>query len=248
MSILITRPEPNASAICQALAQFNIDAIAAPLLQLSPCENLHQLSQAIQHSDILIAVSEHAVHSVDLSLQRLQVHWPSQIQYFAIGDKSQKTLHNCCQRPVLCPTVGVTSEALLERKELKNIAGKQILIIRGPSGRDLLYEQLSARGATVQYYQAYQRHYLPISSQQWQHWQSIISHLVITSGDMLNYLYQQCPKSAQNWLTDRTLWVPSERISEIAKAIGFNRIQVVSRADNATLIAALRQAKQDGTL
>ena len=49
------------------------------------------------------------------------------------------------------------SQHLLAEPELQDVAGKQVRIVRGSQGRELLAEKLTARGAEVNYLSVYER-------------------------------------------------------------------------------------------
>ena len=49
------------------------------------------------------------------------------------------------------------SEALLSTPALQNLEHRRVVIVRGQSGREMLAEELSRRGAEVQYLEVYRR-------------------------------------------------------------------------------------------
>ena len=49
------------------------------------------------------------------------------------------------------------SEGLIALAALQNVARKNVLIIRGDGGRELIAEKLSDRGASVHYFESYRR-------------------------------------------------------------------------------------------
>ena len=52
---------------------------------------------------------------------------------------------------------GFDSEALLALPEMRDLAGKRVVIFRGDGGRELLGDTLIARGAIVEYAECYRR-------------------------------------------------------------------------------------------
>ncbi|VEB39673.1 uroporphyrinogen-III synthase [Chromobacterium violaceum] len=62
-----------------------------------------------------------------------------------VGAASARRLADLSGRPVLHPTAGSDSEALLALPELADASGQRWLIVRGQGGRPLLADTLAAR-------------------------------------------------------------------------------------------------------
>lgn len=246
MSILVTRPSPAGEALVSRLRTLGRAAYHVPLIDFTPGSGLTTLPTQLQRlasGDLVFALSQHAVRYAHPYLQRNGMTWPRELSYFAIGRPTALRLHTASGLPVGYPRPPETSESLLLLPELRDIAGKRALILRGNGGRELLAETLTQRGVNVTLCECYQRcaiHYN--GAEQSAHWQRQgISTLVVTSGEMLQQLYDLVPDyDRQMWLLHCRLIVVSERLATLAQELGWKDIQVAESADNDALIRALQ--------
>ncbi|WP_096385989.1 uroporphyrinogen-III synthase [Hafnia sp. CBA7124] len=246
MSILVTRPSPAGEELVSRLRTLGRAAYHAPLIDFTPGTGLAALPDLLaqlQQGDLVFVLSKHAVRYAHSYLQRSAIAWPRELNYFAIGRPTALRLHTATGLPVAYPQPPETSESLLLLPELRNIAGKQALILRGNGGRELLAETLTQRGVSVTLSECYQRcaiHYN--GAEQSAHWRRQgISTLVVTSGEMLQQLYDLVPDyDRQMWFLHCRLIVVSERLATLAQELGWKDIQVAESADNDALIRALQ--------
>ncbi|MGO1191652.1 uroporphyrinogen-III synthase [Vibrio casei] len=237
MSVLVTRPGKDGEALCTMLQKHNIASLHHPLIQLEQGSGYTELPQDMETSDIIIAVSQHAVHWANHALQYYHADFPQQATYFAIGEKTAHSLTKLTQKEVIFPLIS-DSEHLLDLPALKSVKNKRILILRGNGGRELIYQTLSQRGARVHYNEIYQRNPISITDPTlWAHWQDAkVTQLVVTSGEQLEYLIQQIPKQYLRWLKQLTLYIPSQRIGQQAEKFGFLHIINTGSAANPILL------------
>lgn len=245
MSILITRPEPEAGKLVKRLQHIGKTAFAFPLLETKPGRDLAILSdelQAMNKGDIVISVSPAAASYAGEHLLNLKAAWPQTLDYYSIGRKSALLLHQYCSKKVIFPEFNAISETLLSLPSLQQVGKKTILILRGNGGRTLLANTLRERGAHVRYCECYQRVAVAYSGKlQAKRWRSLgISTLVVTSGEMLTLLYQLVPVIDRfAWLLHCRLVVVSHRLAQLATSLGFREIIVAESADNDALFRAL---------
>lgn len=129
MTILVTRPEQESQALCDALQKLGHHAISHPLLTIHPGKELSQLPtllSSLSDGDFLITVSQHAVQHAQDYLQLQQKEWKKGINYIAVGQKSAQYLRSYISDPVHFPTPS-DSEHLLALPVLDNVAGKKYL-------------------------------------------------------------------------------------------------------------------------
>ncbi|MDC5703282.1 uroporphyrinogen-III synthase [Vibrio europaeus] len=244
MAVLVTRPGQQGRSLCNKLSEVGIESHHQPLIDIQPGEQLEGLETSISHFDIIIAVSQHAVTSTDKYLQKLEQSWPNSTTYLAVGQKTAHILSKATRQTVHYPEVS-DSEHLLLQDALLSIANKKILILRGNGGRELIFDTLVARGAQVEYREVYKRENLAFRSDLlvpiWQN--EKITQIVITSSGQLSYFVSQLTDEHKAWLFTLHLYVPSERIAQQAREVGFQVVTNTFSASNNVLLAALRPSE-----
>lgn len=246
MSILVTRPSPAGEALVKRLTALGKTAWHTPLIDFLPGNDLPLLPatlSTLSEGDWVIATSQHAIHYAQSTLQHARISWPEHIQYFAIGKSTALQLHAVSGQHIISPPLPETSESLLQLPQLQDVQGRQVLILRGNGGRRAIAETLSQRGAHVMLCECYQRHIINYNGpQQSAYWQKLsISTLVISSGEMLQLMYELIPQQdRETWLLQCHLVVVSERLAGLARILGWRNIKVAEGADNDALLRALQ--------
>lgn len=246
MTILVTRPSPAGEQLVTRLRKLGYSAYHSPLIEFAPGRELNQLPDMLANlrpDDMVFVLSQHAVAYANPLLVRSGGGWPAALSYYAIGRTSALALHKVSAQPVSYPLDQETSETLLQLPELQHVNGKQALLLRGNGGRALLGNTLGERGVNVTYCECYQRsavHYDGL--EQSRHWQQAgIDRLVITSGEMLQQIYNLVPDYYRmSWLLECQAIVVSERLAMQARQLGWHRIRVADNADNDALVRALQ--------
>lgn len=244
MSILITRPSPAGEQLTQRLIDAGKHAFHAPLIEIAAGKELSILENKLNKlstGDYLFLLSKNAVWYANWQLNQLQQSWPDTLSYYGIGQSTAKDFQHVSSLTICYPEQGETSEDLLDLPELNQVKNKQILLLRGNGGRDLLAATLSQRGAIVDECECYQRlfiHYSPEDfALQWEKAQ--VDTLVVTSGEMLQQLFDLVAESKKAWLLNCHLIVVSERLATIAKTLGWKTVTVAESANNDALFHAL---------
>lgn len=173
MRVLVTRPEPQATAWVNRLRQHGLDAHALPLIAIdgpadpAPVATLwHQLAR----QRLLMFVSPAAVEWF-FRLKPADARWPAHTLAAAPGPGTARVLTQCGAQAglltaqILCPQADAEqfdSEALWPILAPLNWQGQQVCIISGgdqqeSKGRTWLADQLRAQGAQVQPVLCYQR-------------------------------------------------------------------------------------------
>jgi len=244
MAVLVTRPGQQGRSLCKLLSEVGIASHHQPLIDIQPGEQLKRLESDLFNFDIIIAVSQHAALATDTYLKQYSQTWPIKPTYIAVGQKTAHVLSNATQQKVHYPEIS-DSEHLLQHDELQAVTGKRILILRGNGGRELIFDTLTTKGAIVEYREVYKRENLAFRSDLlvpiWQNDQ--IKQLVITSSGQLSYFVSQLSEQQKNWLFTLHLYVPSERIAQQAREVGFQVVTNTFSASNKVLLAALRPSE-----
>lgn len=241
MTVLVTRPQEKGKALCQLLNQAGITAIHQPLMRYQRGSGLLELPQIIGKQDIIIAVSQPAVSYGHEQLCQTHSPWPTTAQYVAIGQKTAQHLSKLTKQKVHYPE-NSDSEHLLDLPLLQSVDGYDVLILRGDNGRELIEQQLTARGASVRYCETYKRIFLTFDAElKIREWQSKqIDCIIFTSESLLNFFVSQFTQQHCTWLSKLQIVVPSHRIATRANQLGFTKTTIVGSANNFDLMAAIQ--------
>ena len=227
--LLITRFAPHAQRLADLLNEQGIFSLAQPLLKIEPVKG--SISSFTKSYDDIIAISSNAVEYTKLN------QWPIAC-YFAVGDATQSLLKKQTKQTVSVPLDSFNSEGLLALAQFQHIKNRSILILRGVGGRELLKEELTSRGAEVDYYESYQRVAikLPRSTtvHKWQ--QQAINGAIISSIELLEQLIIVVPSEHQEWLKSLSIFAASKRILEHANALGFLKTHLLPSISNQKII------------
>lgn len=246
--IIVTRPKKQGRELVQTLNQHGFKAINTPFFEYranASLEKYHQLLSPLP--EIIIFVSVAAVEFANRTLPLIQ--WPK-TTWLAVGEATCNKIKSYGIESVLHPTVQ-TSEGLLSLPDLQNPTNKHILIVRGNSGREHMAQQLTVRGATVQYLEAYQRHWFDLTQETVQQWQrEHFNCITITSNDLLESVVQlinnQTDRNQKAFWLNTCLWiVASERIASRAFALGLKHIICSDGASDKAILTALRKMERD---
>ena len=246
--VLITRPQGQEGDILQALEDAGWCAWHQPLLNITPIQEPAKNYQPLKHTmmnidlyDVIITVSANAS---SLAYHWIDQYWPQLpvgINWFAVGPSSAKALLPLGMNMQL-PEHNHT-EGLLELDSLQNMADKKVLILRGVGGRELLAQELTRRGATVDYAELYERKAVDISQVQLDALlcEQQIHFAVVTSGEMAKQLANGL---SQNNKSQLTLLVPSQRIKNMVLEDGFKHVHVCREFSSHNIITELDQLQQ----
>lgn len=248
LRIVVTRPEKQGRELVKTLQKNGFKAISTPFFDYQENASIDKYQQILaQLPNIMIFVSVAAVEFANRALPLEQ--WPK-ATWVAVGKATSQKLTSCGIENVKSPSLQ-TSEGVLLLPELQQLNQKNIVIVRGESGREHMAQQLNARGAKVQYLEAYQRHWFELTQatiKQWQ--QQDINCITITSNDLLESVVQLINNQADNnyrdlWKTKHLWIVASERIENHALTLGIKRVVCSAGASDEAILTALRNTEQD---
>ncbi|OBT10211.1 hypothetical protein A9264_04425 [Vibrio sp. UCD-FRSSP16_10] len=241
MRALIVRPQPTAIELCNALNNIGVVSEYCPVVSFQKSALSDNQLQHLYQSEIIIGVSQPAVHFTHEILSDKAKKWPQHSQYLAVGTKTASYLQSYSQQTVHSPR-SEDSEGLLKLLFLKSLKNKKVSILRGDSGRELLFNQLQQFGADVAYIESYTRQWISFDghrlSLQWQ--ASEIDTLIVTSYEQLKFFAQQIPNQHKNWLHSLKLMVPSERVAQLALQLGFIQTCNIKGASNQTIMNSIQ--------
>ena len=229
MSFWVTRSEPGASRLADALTQANVKAkkcSAIEIVDVSPD------AEAAQEPEICIAVSQHAASRYVKSI------WASSnAVHIAVGNASRKALLEGAIDAVLPHEP--TTEGILALDQLRG-AGKVIWILSGVGGREDLEHALVERGHLVAKLEFYERRvsslkgFTPTD-------QDVVEVSSITALDAIEAIIE-----SEELKQHITLLLPSERIAKAARDRKFYNTQIASSAEIADVVAAAKKMQSAG--
>jgi len=228
--IVVTRPAHQAKSLMTALKEAGAEPILMPLIEVYPLKAPGLPSDYFPDEVIFTSANAatYGVHYVE-ALKNQPV--------IAMGDATKQALIDLGFLNVITPAAS-NSESVLEIKALQVVQDKKILFVTGKSGRGLLQESLSSRGADVLELIVYERRCPDIDVQSMLNQQP--DCVVITSNNALENLLFLTSKAYLTQLLELQLVVVSPRIAEKAKALGFSKPPIVaSGAVDSVILRAL---------
>ena len=203
---------------------------------------MQALAETLPAYDLAVFISVNAVnHGLDYLLA--QRDWPKHVKIATVGASSAAALREYGMMPDLVPEHRFSSESLLAMDEMQDMHGKRVVILRGNGGREHLHDALVARGAVVDYVEAYRRVRPKIDPQ------LMLSLLrpggldvvTVTSNETLQNLFAMAGAEGQPLLRALPLAVVSERQAALARELGFKHAaRVAENASDAALVECLK--------
>lgn len=244
MRIIVTRPQTQADALVAELRAAGADAVALPLIDISPVADAQPLRAAWDSLDtraLLMFVSANAVQHF-MALRPASAAWPAHLLAGSTGPGTSAALREAGVPPALLvePDGEVfDSEALWQRLRARDWQGRRVLVVRGEGGRDWLAEQLRARGATVDFVAAYRRCPPRLDAAARGVLAAALAqprqHLwAISSSQALAHLADLAPQA--DW-REAAAVAPHARIVTVLQQLGFGQVRLAA-ADAAALAAA----------
>lgn len=222
MRVWLTRTEPGATRQAGSLANYGFDVLKAPALGIEPLQS----PVPKEPFDVAVFVSEHAVFCAAANGWRGGLAMP-------IGTAAAHALQALGMKPGW--PVQANAQDVVDT--FASSPPGRTLIVKGVGGRTTLQDWLRARERAVVEWDVYRRVRLdpPISGED-------IDVIVAGSGDGLRVVEQL-------WFAERRdarvpLLVPSERVADLAKAMGFERVVVTAGAGPAAVVEALLKLRE----
>ena len=151
VGVLVTRPRTQANELVSAIEAQGGHAICFPVIEIAPFDTniVDKAVAALERPDIVIFVSRNAVE--------YGIGYTNDGLIAVIGPATANAIRAAGRVVDIQPASGFDSEHLLAEDALRDVAGKRVRIIRGTAGRELLADELTARGALVDYLSVYER-------------------------------------------------------------------------------------------
>ena len=211
-----------------------------PVIEIQAVLNdtkLNRLFERVNQFQYLIFVSRNAVTVThDNYLDDFTKLEDSSV--IAIGQSTASALQQNGLDQVITADAGTDSEALLALPELAaaSISEKNVLLVRGVGGRELLPDTLTERGADVTIAEVYMRNKPQYDTNEiirlWQH--TFPDAIIVTSNEAIENLLSLTPEARREDLLNTRLVVMSERNAVFARELGFHSPIYVSDEMNDT--------------
>lgn len=227
--VVVTRPMELAPGLASAIERRGGRAIVFPAIEILELPAPTALDR-LRDYQLVIFVSPSAVRVA----LRATGGWPPGVASAAIGTGTRRELERAGVRDVIAPQAGADSEALLAAPEMRDVAGKRVLIVRGEHGRPVLGNALTARGASVEYAECYRRcrpatDPAPLIAS-WKRGE--IDAVSVSSAEGFDNFLAMTGKDAVHLLAKTPLFVPHPRIASHARARVASEVVVAGPGDD----------------
>jgi uroporphyrinogen-III synthase len=203
VGVLVTRPRAQAAELIELIQNKGGNAICFPVIDIVPRDEsaIAQDAALLPTPDIALFVSRNAV--------AYGLTHAAGAKKGATGPATAAAIQARGQTVDIQPDQGFDSESLLAESVLQDVAGKNIRIIRGKDGRELLADTLRDRGARVDYLSVYERVLPQCSSESLAQIEAAwrgghIQAITVMSVQTLQNLFKLLP----DWCTDQIENVP----------------------------------------
>lgn len=248
-TVVITRPRAQAEPLAQRLAQAGHSTVVLPLLEIHPLPDQAPLRATLARLDRFAMACFVSPNAVDAAFEHLD-GWPPQVAIAVVGEGSRAALarHGVCGERFTIhspPDPAFSdSEHLLASLDLAPLRGREVLIVRGETGRELMADALRAAGAVVTTVAAYRRDVPTLTPQLAGQLRGLLAgeHTwVITSSEALRGLAalaaQLGPDDFVARLQRQHFIVPHARIHQTALDLGLHQLTLSGSGDEGVFAA-----------
>lgn len=247
--VVITRPEHQAENLRLKLECAGANVLLFPLQEIKQLENqkgLQEKLSTITCYDLAIFISPNAVEH---TLKKVDAVLFGSLKVAAIGGKTKKALEGKGIKVDFCPDGVSNSESFLLMPDMLEFADKKnIVILRGKGGRDLIRDTLLQSSRSVDYIEVYERCFphenIQVLAEHY--YQNKLDIILVTSGHGLSNLFQFVYENS--WLSEVALMLGSKRMKEQALSLEEHYGELfysVDPTDEAMFLQLLEWVKTD---
>lgn len=235
LNILVTRPSPDGERYCEIIRAAGGNAIHFPTVEIISLP----MNENFVDFDWLIFVSPQAVR---MSLPRCQ--FSSQTNMAVIGAGTAHVLSDFYSGPVLFPKKNPSAASLLALPELQDVKNQRIGLVQGQFGRTELFETLTARGAKVTPLIVYNQVCAKPSNLGFV--EQLIRdnqlHAILHfSGQSIHNILIILNNFKNAQITSIPIVVISQRLVDLAKRLGFQKILLAENPQQDVIMTVLQQ-------
>jgi hydroxymethylbilane synthase len=154
LRIMVTRADRQAAALADALSALGAEAITCPVIAIEPIAVDPAELADLGRYDWLVLTSANGVDRLREVLQDAKRAFPPHIKVAAIGPETAARAREAGMTPALVPQRFI-AEDLADALTAAMAPGARMLVARAAGARDVLPEQLRARGARVDILETY---------------------------------------------------------------------------------------------
>jgi uroporphyrinogen-III synthase len=253
-TVVITRPRAQAEALAQRVAQAGRTAVVLPLLEIHPLPDQSQLRGTLAQLDRFALAAFVSPNAVDAAFAHIG-RWPAGVAVAVVGEGSRAALARHGVTPatasIHCPPDPAfsDSEHLLASLDLAALHGREVLIVRGETGRELMADALRAAGARVTTVAAYRRRIPELTPELAAQLRTLLGgehQWVVTSSEALRGLAGLVQRlgSGDNFvakLQRQHFVVPHARIEQTARELGLDQVTLTGSGDEGVFAALQSQ-------
>jgi len=254
----------DAGITASCLPLLNLEAVT----EAAKIESIKKQLQQLGKQDFVIFISSNAVKYTAEFLERYDLAWPASLPCIPIGGATAKAIqdlgwllesnaenHDSAEKKLASSLSAnlssslpanlsaYSSEKLLAELSRRDVNEKNITIFRGEGGRELLADNLTSRGASVDYCEMYKRQHPSYSSENFE--QALgdnLTAILFASGETLENFYRHIQRDRlQAAVENVPIIVPSERIKVLAEHYGFKNILIAVNASAEGFLQVITQ-------
>jgi hydroxymethylbilane synthase len=154
LRIMVTRADRQAAALADALTALGAEAIRCPVIAIEPIAVDPAAFQDLGRYDWVVLTSANGVDRLRELLREAKRDFPKEIKVAAIGPETAARAREAGMTPALVPPRFIAEE-LADALAAVMDPGARILLARAAGARDVLLDQLRARGAQVDVLETY---------------------------------------------------------------------------------------------
>jgi uroporphyrinogen-III synthase len=250
-TVVITRPLAQAVGLAERVIASGRQAEIFPLLEIHPLADPKPLHVALSNLTRYALVAFVSPNAIDAAFAHIS-SWPSGIAIAVMGEGSKTALaaHGVtdANATIISPrnTDRRDSETLLESLDINTLHGREILIIRGDGGRELLADRLREQGFAVTQVTAYTRCAPTLTNACREQLLRLLegkNDWIVTSSEALRILVDMVVRVGKAdsvaKMQQQRIIVPHVRIAETAQKAGFLDVLLTGSGDE-RLLAALQ--------
>ena len=237
-TVVLTRPQADSERLSEALQNEGFQTRVMPIITIEAIPTAEQVPAPSVNDDALcIFISANAVR-FGLPQMGSALARDSDLTVIAVGNKTRDTL--AAEGIQAQVPVRADSEGLLAMPALSAPDSRDVVIVKGEGGRELLASELTGRGARVTEWACYRRCWPEVD----------VSGLIeisaglifqASSGEMVSRLSELLAGGGQADLFQSSIIVPSDRVARLATEIGWGQVIRAEDASDDAFIRALKQ-------